>query len=711
MLLCFSDRSTIQAQEPLSIQEAVMEAYTTFYPERVEALSWIPGSTDYSFVDPFTGDRGSIMRGYLDGRPPTVIVDLIELARVFQKSGFVQPESMPRFQWMDGDHILFDYKGQYWRFNPEWEYVEKWISCTKANVNRQLSPDMSKVASTVGNDLFYSNSAQDSIRITKNPPNIVSGQAVSRYEFGIDRGIWWSPDSQAIAYYEKDESQVSDYSLVDYREVPAIPANTKYPMAGQSSESVKVKVFDIRKQKSITLETDGAEDQYLTSVAWSADGKSIYVGHLSRDQNSLVMKRYDATTGAMEQELFREEHDRYVEPEYPVYPLKGTRGEFIYSSERDGYQHLYHYAADGKLIAQLTKGERVMKDILHHDEKEGYLVVSGTDGALEEVVYKVDIKRRKMERVTQRPGVHKAMVSDNGDFLIDVHTSLTVPRDVRILDMKGRTMREILSAKDPLEGRRIGQTELLELRAEDGTQLHARMIKPSDFDPSQEYPVLVYVYGGPHVQLVENRWMAGASLWMHHMAERGYIIFTVDTRGSADRGRDFEQASHRNMGAVEVADVMSGVEYLQSLPYVDEDRMAVHGWSYGGYMTLNMMLRKPGTFQVGVPGGAVVDWRFYEVMYTERYMDDPVSNADGFASTGLAQYAANLEGDLLMIHCTNDDVVVPQHFMIMLNAFINADEQVDVMLYPGHAHNVRGQDRVHLMTKVLDYIDEHLRID
>ncbi|NNC84175.1 MAG: prolyl oligopeptidase family serine peptidase, partial [Flavobacteriales bacterium] len=346
--------------------------------------------------------------------------------------------------------------------------------------------------------------------------------------------------------------------------------------------------------------------------------------------------------------------------------------------------------------------------VLHYDEESQELIVLGTGSPIETVAYQVPLDGSSMTRITLESGLHRVKVSDTGKYMIDAYSSLEIPRRTVIRDRSGKVVKTLLDAPDPLKGKKIGTTEIFTIQAEDGTDLYCRMIKPSDFDASKKYPVFVYVYNGPHVQLIHDTWLGAASLWMHHLAEQGYIIFTLDGRGSSNRGLKFEQAVHRQLGLLEVKDQMAGVEYLRSQPFVDADRMAVHGWSYGGYMTLNLMLRQPDAFKVGVAGGAVTDWRFYEVMYTERYMDSPADNPSGYETTRLSSLADKLEGDLLLIHNTSDDIVVPQHYMVMMNAFINADKQVDTFIYPGHKHNVRGPDRVHLIERIVDYVNEHL---
>ena len=698
------------AQEPLSIRESVAEAYTTFRPSMPEALAWIPGEEAFSYIQRDEEKGQTIMKGFVDGRPHEALMSLVELNKLFKSTGFAGPEEIPSFEWLDNERVLISFKGQYWKVNlVRRSQVEKAISCMDIAVNRDLAPDKDHVAFTYKNDIYYSSKTSDSLFITQNiDKNITSGQAVSRFEFGISKGIFWSPYSDRIAYYTKDETAVSDYEVMDYDPIPAAPSPFKYPMAGGPSEKVSIEIFSIKNKDKVTLQTEGPKDQYLTSVTWAADGKSLYVGHLDRSQDDFQLRQYDAKTGKAIRVLFSEHNDKYVEPEHDVFPLEGTEGEFLWFSERDGYEHIYHYAADGKLINQVTSGERVMLEILRYDKESGTLWVMGTDSPLETVLYKVNVLGGEMTRVTKSLGKHKVIMHQTEDMFIDFHSSLSIPMDVRIMDGDGRELYQVSSAADPLEGRRVGTTEIIELKAKDGTTLYSRLIKPNDFDPNKSYPVLVYLYNGPHVQLIEDTWLGGASLWMHAMAERGYIIFTVDGRGSSDRGREFEQAVHSRAGILEVEDQMVGVDYLRTLPYVDAERMGIHGWSYGGYMTLNMMLRKPGVFKVAVAGGPVTDWRFYEVMYTERYMETPKTNENGYRETQLAPLADQLEGKLMLIHGSSDDVVVMQHTMVMLNAFINADKQVDLFIYPGHKHNVVGPDRVHLMTKVLDYIDEEI---
>jgi dipeptidyl-peptidase-4 len=355
---------------------------------------------------------------------------------------------------------------------------------------------------------------------------------------------------------------------------------------------------------------------------------------------------------------------------------------------------------------QITHFDFVVTRILGFDKnaKSIFVEATGTDPKGLQV-YKVNRATGKATQITKDGGTHRTQLSDSGDFLIDNYSSLSTPRKQAVINIQTKECEVLLEAENPLKDYVTGTTEFVKLKAANGMDLEARIIKPKNFDVNKKYPVLVYVYGGPHAQLVTDTWLGGASMWMHYLAaEEDYIVFTVDGRGSAHRGFAFESGIHRNQGGVNMEDQMTGVAYLKSLAYVDADRLAIHGWSYGGFMTISMMLRHPEVFTTGVAGGPVTDWKYYEVMYGERYMDTPQENQEGYENTRVHKYIKNLEGDLLIIHGSVDDTVVPQHSMTLLKEAVEQGVQLDFFTYPMHPHNVRGRDRVHLMEKVIRYI-------
>ena len=499
---------------------------------------------------------------------------------------------------------------------------------------------------------------------------------------------------------------VTDYPLIDMTVRPAKANLIKYPMAGMKSHHVTLGVYDLKNKKTIYIKTGEPKEQYLTAVSWSPDEKSIFIGILNRDQNHLKMNQYNAETGDFVKTLFEERDEQYVEPENGLIFVPGSTTQFLWFSNRDNYKQLYLYETSGELIRKVTRGNFDITAFLGFDKKNNFYVQGATDFALNRQIFKVSLKG-KQEQITKKKGTHTAQVNSNG-LLIDTFSSIDTPKEISIIGSNKKKIKEILNARDPLQQYAYSRPVIVHLEDKAGFRLNARMIRPSNFDQYKKYPVVVYVYGGSHAQMVRNTWLAAAPMWMYYLAEKGYIVFTLDNRGSHNRSSDFEQATHRNLGDKEMEDQLVGVDYLRTLPYVDADRMAVHGWSFGGFMTTSLMLRKPGTFKVGVAGGPVIDWRMYEIMYGERYMDTPQENPEGYKKADVTNYIENLEGKLLIIHGQVDNVVVPQHSMKLLKAAVDKGVQIDYFTYPGYQHNVRGKDRVHLMRKVIDYIEDNI---
>ena len=540
---------------------------------------------------------------------------------------------------------------------------------------------------------------------------IVYGTAVHRNEFGINKGTFWSPDGERLAFYRMDESMVTEYPLVDIDNRIAKETPIRYPMAGMTSHKVQIGVYDGKTGKTIYLKTADPTDRYFTNVTWSPDSKKLYVQELNRDQNHLQLIRYDATSGEMEGILFEERHPKYVEPQHPLTFIKGDDGKFIYQSQRDGFNHLYLYGTDGKLIRQLTSGQWEVRSLEGFDEDGKCLFFTASkESPLQTDLYKLNLKNGKMTRVTKTNGTHRVMLSASGKYAIDNYTAHDVPRVINIIrtDGKGKEV-NLLTSKDPYQGLTTPTVEVGTIKAADGvTDLYYTMTKPSDFDPTKTYPVIIYVYGGPHLQLISDVWRWASSGWYYYMAEQGYIVFSLDNRGSSGRGLEFENCTFRQLGIEECRDQMRGVEFLKSLPYVDADRIGVHGWSFGGHMTTALMLRHPDTFKAGVAGGPVIDWALYEVMYGERYMDTPQDNPDGYDKTNLNNLAQDLQGKLLIIHDYNDKTCVPQHTFGFIKSCVDKRTYPDLFIYPGHDHNVLGRDRVHLYKKITDYFIQNL---
>ena len=540
---------------------------------------------------------------------------------------------------------------------------------------------------------------------------IVYGQSVHRNEFGISKGTFWSPDGQRLAFYRMDQSMVADYPQVDIFPREATYEPDKYPMAGMTSHQVTVGVFDLQNGKTIYLQAGDPTDRYFTNIAWSPDATTIYMFELNRDQNDCRLVSYDATTGQRIAELYRETSDKYVEPMQPIMFLPWDSTKFIMQSQRDGYNHLYLFNNKGEQLKQLTKGQWVVMDVLGIDKKQKRIIIASNEAnPIQRNIYSVDIKTGKRTLLDNGRGSHRGELSESGQYLVDRYTEPDVPRNIDVVSTQTAKSVRLLTAADPWQGYQQPIFESGTIKAADGkTDLFYRMVKPNDFDATKRYPTVVYVYGGPHAHNVEASWHWYSRTWETYMAQKGYIVFILDNRGSENRGLEFEQATFRQLGQIEMQDQMKGVEYLKSLPYVDANRMGVHGWSFGGFMTISLMLNYPDVFKVGVAGGPVIDWKWYEVMYGERYMDTPQTNPDGYEKISLINKAGNLKGKLQIITGYNDNTVVPQHCLSFLDACIKAGTQPDFFAYPGEMHNMRGHASVHLHERITQYFEDYLK--
>lgn len=688
-------------KKQLTLKEAVTQQYRSFAPDNMPLFQWIPNTDNYVYLNGFV----KLMKGSATGDKATEWFDIQEVNKILGS----QLNWFSGLEWIDSKTFWLNDGVNYYTFNTESKTGKLVLKVEAENAeNVTFEPNQVQLAYTVENNLHVVNAAGKKIAITANSnKNIVSGQTYARSEFGITNGIFWSPKGNFLAFAQKDESEVHDYPLLDITQTPGVLKSIKYPMAGQKSEKPKIGIYHFAKKKTVFITPRSSSDAYLTNVCWTPDEKFLLIAEVNRGQNHMWLNKYDAVSGKFIQTLFEEQNDKWIEPEHPAFFPSETSNNFVWISERDGFNNLYYYDFDGKLIRQLTSNQFVTKNILQSTNNGTEIVFEATGPSpLNSLFYTVNLDG-KQRILTADEGTHNIQISSDGKYIFDEYSNHVIPSRSMLLDGNGMFKRVLLESKNKLEEYALGTTEIGTIEAKDGTVLYTRLIKPSNFDPNKKYPVLVYVYGGPHAQMITNSWYDGANLWMNWMAEQGYLVFTVDNRGSAERGFAFESGIHRQLGTLEMEDQLAGVAYLKSLPYVDGNRLAVHGWSFGGFMTTSLMLRRAGTFNVGVAGGPVIDWKFYEIMYGERYMDQPEENPAGYKDNSLLNYAANLKGKLLLIHGTSDDVVVEQHNLSMVKKFVEAGVQVDYFPYPMHKHNVSGKDRVHLIEKILNYVLEN----
>ena len=644
---------------------------------------------------------------------------LSQLNKVLQSAGIDALSYMPSIKAINGKEISFNAAGKVLQYNFAKRTLTTIADYPTENVaHSDMDEHSHRTAYTVNNNLYiYDKGSVFSIESADQ--DIVYGQSVHRNEFGIEKGTFWSPKGNLLAFYRMDQSMVTDYPLVNTTARIAREQPFRYPMAGMKSHEVTVGIYNTANNSVLYLDTRRDEsvaerENYLTNISWDPTEEYLYIAKINREQNHMWLERYDVADGAFDTVLFEEQNSRYVEPCDPMMFIPGSPDQFLWFSLRDGYKHLYLYNTDGELIKQVTKGNYEVEGIIGFDAKaENLFIYANKDNPTGRAAYRVNLATLEMTPITPTEGTHYVVVSADGTMVIDSYSAVNVPGRCNVSKYKGTKLvseKNLYDLSNPLVDYAMPQINMGSIKAADGvTDLYYRLITPPNMEAGKKYPTLVYVYGGPHSQLVTDSWLGGGNLYFLFLAQQGYVVFTLDNRGTDNRGFEFESCTHRQLGTIEMADQMEGVKFLQSLPYVDKERMGVEGWSFGGFMTITMKLAHPEIFKVGCAGGPVIDWKWYEVMYGERYMDTPQENPEGYAGNSLLNKAKDLQGRLLVIHGAEDNTVVWQNSIEFIDACIKAGKQVDYFIYPHHEHNVRGYDRLHLYEKMFDYYETFLK--
>ncbi|HLG02408.1 MAG TPA: DPP IV N-terminal domain-containing protein [Bacteroidia bacterium] len=721
----------LQAQnKKLTLENCVFASRDSLIPQRLTQLGWIKGTPSYYFIENKNGKQ-SLVSVNAEKENTTVILTLDQLnekIKALQLRAVNEIKTFPFIVWTSSTSFIYNagnYTATYNTSDGRLTMAVKPAYSEKAD-RFDEAVETGYVAYTVGNNLWVNKNGTLTPVTKEENPGIVCGQSVHRDEFGISKGTFWSPSGRLLAFYRMDESMVTDYPILNLSKQPAVTTMIKYPMAGGVSHEVTIGIYNAESGTTVYLKTGEPKEQYLTNISWSPDNRSIYVVIVNREQDHLWVKRYDAATGSFDKTLFEETDSKYVHPMNPLLFVPGHDDMFIWQSDLvtksnpEGANTLYLYTTNGKLISELSftpgdpkKEKKALPEIhvvnVYGFDKNGLWVYFQASplGTCEKYIYaaSTDPKKPELKKLTPETGTHNGLFSDDKRFFVDDYSSPGVPRLQRLYEAGGKQLSTLLTAADPLAAFKKCAVRLFTIPAADNqTPLWCRMILPADFDSTKKYPAFTYVYNGPNAQLISNSWLGGADLFLYYMAQQGFVVFTIDGRGSGNRGSKFEQATFRHLGTQEIADQEKGAQFLQAQSFVDTRRLAVYGWSYGGFMTTSLMTRKPGLYKVGVAGGAVTDWSYYEVMYTERYMDTPQKNPEGYKESNTLNYIENLQGKLLMVHGTADDVVVWQHTLLYTKACVDKGVQTDYYMYPGHPHNVRGKDRIHLLTKVSQYV-------
>jgi len=686
------------ALEILSVNDIIYREQELL-PQKLEQLQWLPNSYYFSYVNK---EQDLIIADVHNKIIKNISLDMLNSTLESQAKTF------PQITWIDQVRLWFQHEQNIIIYDTQTGIFEIANILRKEAENIEVfSPYLA--AYTIGPNLFISNLGNIT-QLTDNPPSsqILSGHSVHRQEFGIDKGIFWSPHGTSLAYYRMDQSMVDDYPLEDFQAYPVKIRYIKYPMAGRKNHEVKLIIYNLESKNHTILDTQGPPDQYITSVSWSND-EQILLNILNRAQNYLRTYLFDVKNNKTQELLFEHRAKKYINPRSGFYTAPEYPQEALWCSPHDGWVQLYKLDTRSKSMNLLTLEPKDISEAIGFRASGAYFFYTAfSTNHPSRHGYFYDRNTNSITNLTQdREGMHTLIPSSDGEFILDVFSNQSTPYEVNLINLQGQVLNIIYRAPNPLIEYQNSLIKIITLRSSDNKyDLFARIIFPPNFSPRNTYAAILYVYGGPGVQIVQDSW--GAPLWQLMMAQKGYIIFSLDNRGSAHRGQAFEQETFRALGQIEVLDQIVGINYLKSLNYVDMTRIGVHGWSFGGYMTIALMLKNPGVFKAGLEGGGVIDWTNYESPYTERYMGLPQENAEGYEASNLLNLVDNLNGHLMLISGTHDDVVVPRHTKLFITKAIEFSKPIDTFFYPYQKHHFDIKSKFHLYNKIVTYFGEKL---
>ncbi|MGD8414154.1 MAG: S9 family peptidase [Candidatus Latescibacterota bacterium] len=614
----------------------------------------------------------------------------------------------------DGEIVVFVYGGDLYTMERKSGRIQRRTSTDGTERNPVFSPDGRRVAYTRDHDLFCLDLDGDvEIRLTATGNDTVLNGILDwvymeeLFTRGNKQSFYWSPDGTHIAFLEIGEGPVPRYPLIDYLETRPEPEMQRYPKAGDPNPVVRVGVVNAGGGE-VVWAADTGGDSYVARLYWLGDSGGVAIEKLNRAQDTLTLMFADRETGEVGV-VFEEMDPAWVNVNYLKHYYEKKR-QFVWGSERSGHQHLYVYNADGTLARDLTWGDWEVTALNGVDEKKGRVYFTANkSNILERQLFVVPDKGGEIKQITGGAGIHTVTMSPDQKYFIDRFSSEKRPTVVsvyradgkRLFEIADRETQELADAPRPLP-------EFITIESANGLEYHCAITKPADFDPAKKYPVLIYVYGGPHAQVVSRRW-SSSGLWHSMMAQKGYIVFSLDNRGSFGRGKKWEDHILKNLGHFELEDQLAGVAYLRTLPYVDPDRIGIWGWSYGGYMTLVALFKAPEVFKAGVAVAPVTDWHLYDSIYTERYMKLPAENEDGYENASPINFVDGFQGDLLLMHGDADDNVHVQNSIQLIKELIDAEKDFDFMVYPQKKHGISGaESRVFLFNKMTKFFDEHL---
>jgi len=674
---------------------------------------WLPGGHEATVVLTAADGSQTLHRtgeAGVDGEPLLTAAQLRKLLGAEAEKG---PARFPALRWLDRDTLRVVSGERLLQVTlaaePSVTTLLTWAAPTAADsVPPAFAPDDRHVAHVRDHELWLSDREGRARRLTfDGSDDIAYGTAAHRAEFGITSGLFWSPDARFLCFSREDLRPIAPYPYQDLAAMPPRPVPGRYPMAGSTHSRVQLGVCDTQDHSIHWLEHDPAEDVYWTNVTFDRDG-TLVVARVGRSQDQMELVRYDAATGRRLATLLDERDAEWVEPEHG--PTFLADGRFLWWSSRNGHRHLWLHERDGTLVHQVTKGAFDVQQLLAVDPAGTtvWFEASGEDPR-QRHLFAAAIDGDEIRQITRERGSHRSDLAPDATRAAIVWSNLETPPGARLLDLRSGAAVSLPQPPDPLATFALPTQRMFQVKTDDDTVLYGHLALPPDLAEGQRCPVLLYVYGGPHVQLVTDEWFGGAPLWLQAFASEGYVVCRLDNRGTPNRGIDFEQTVFRRLGVLEVQDQLRAVEWLAQQPFVDKARIGVHGWSFGGYMTLRLLLAAPTTFACGVSGAPVTDWGLYETGYTERYMDLPAENPDGYQVSSCLPYAGQLQRPLLLVHGTDDHTVVWAHTLQFVDRCIDAGKQLDYFPYPMQQHGLVGRDRAHFLNLLHDWLGRHLR--
>jgi dipeptidyl-peptidase-4 len=583
-----------------------------------------------------------------------------------------------------------------------------------------FNPQADKVAFVFENNVYLKDLESGAITaITEDGKTnqIINGAAdwVYEEEFAFAQAFAWAPDGNTIAYYKFDESKVQEFTMTNYRDdlYPEY-VTFKYPKVGELNSVVSIHLYNLTTGTTQKVDVGPEKDQYIPRIKWTQDPNQLCVFRMNRHQNKLELLLANASTGATSV-LLTETNPYYIDIHDNLTFLKNGQ-QFVWTSEQDGWNHVYLYDMKGNLIRQVTEGEWEVTEFYGVDEDNGVIYYQSTEPSpLQRDLYKINLLGKGKRKLNKSDGWNGAQFSSTFDYYVESHSTANSPASYTVYNQKGKLIRVIEDNKDLRQVQKdyaVGPVEFFDFETNQGVQLNGYMIKPKDFSPDQEYPVLMFLYGGPGSQQVTDSWGGRYYWWFQMLAQQGFVVACVDNRGTGGRGQEFKKMTYLQLGKFETIDQVEAARHLGSLPFVDKDRIGIFGWSYGGYMSSLCLLKGNDVFKAAIAVAPVTNWKWYDTIYTERYMRDEKENAEGYRDNSPVYFADRLKGNYLLVHGMGDDNVHFQHTAEMANALVAANKQFDTYFYPNRNHGIYGgYTRLHLFTKMTQFLDEKLKND